>query len=75
MVDYSSWDLSYISVGHQGDEYSLGIVDTLRSLRAQIKICKEDNDKLVEAHERLTRAHEKQEVNAMIIHSLLYFQR
>lgn len=76
MVDYSSCDPPpYISVEHQGDEYSPGIADTLRSLSTQIKSYKENNDRLVEAHERLARAHEKQEeVNAMIIHNFLDFQ-
>lgn len=71
MVDYSSRDSSYISVRQQGDEYSLGIVETLRSLREEIKSYKEDNKMLVEAQERLVRAQEKQvEVNAVMLQSL-----
>jgi len=34
MVGYSSRDTSYRPVGKQGEEYSLGIADTLRRLRA-----------------------------------------
>ena len=59
MVSYNSRDTSYILVGQQEEEYSHGIVDTSRSLRAEIKIFKEDNDKLVEVEERITRAQEK----------------
>ena len=68
VVDYNSRDSPYILVGQQGDEYSLTIANTLRSLRAEIKSCKVDNDRLVEAQERLARAHEKHvEVNTVIL--------
>jgi len=49
MVDCSSHDSPYRSIGKQGEEYSPGIAGTLRSLREKIKSCKEDNDRLVEA--------------------------
>ena len=64
MVDYNSHDSPHISVGKQGEEYSLGIADTLSSLREEIKSCKPDNDSLVEAQEK------KVEVNATILQSL-----
>jgi len=35
------------------------MADTLISLRVEIRSCKEDNDTLVEAQERLARAQEK----------------
>lgn len=59
MVDYSSHESPYISVEKQGEEYSPGVADTLRSLRAKIRSCKADNCRLVEAQERLARAQEK----------------
>lgn len=49
MIDYSSHDSPYRSVGPQVEEYYRGIVDTLRILRAEIISCKLDNDMLVEA--------------------------
>ena len=58
MVDYSSHDSPYRSVGKQREEYSLGIAYTLRCLREEIRSCKADNDKLVEAQERLAMFHE-----------------
>ena len=66
MVDYSSRDSPYILVGHQGDEYSPDIVDTLRCLKEKIKSCKANKDRLIETQERFSRAQEKQlEVNAV----------
>jgi len=56
MVDYSSCDSPYKSVGKQGGENSPSIEDTLRSLRENIRSCKADNDRLVEAQEILARA-------------------
>jgi len=56
MVDYSSQDSPYILDENHGDGYSLDIVDTLRSLKAGIRICKEDNDKMIQSQERLVRA-------------------
>lgn len=49
MVDYNSRDTSYRLIGKEGEEYSLGIVDTLRRLRVDIRSSKVDNDRLVEA--------------------------
>jgi len=60
IVYYSSHESPYRSVGKQGDEHSLGVADTLRSLRVEIRSCKVDDDKLVEAQERLGRAQEHQ---------------
>lgn len=48
-MDYSSCDSPYKSVGQQGDEYSPDILNTLRSLREEIKSCKEDNGRFFEA--------------------------
>ena len=59
MVDHSSHDSPYKSVRKQGGEYSLGITDTLRSFRAEIRSGKMNKDRLVEAQERLARAQEK----------------
>jgi len=70
MIDYNSHESSYRpyvnsmegerSIGHLGEEYSPDIVDTLRSLRVDIRSCKVDNNKLIEAQKRLVRAQEKQ---------------
>lgn len=49
MVDYGSCGSSYTSVGHQGEDYSPGIEDTLRNLRVEIISYKVENDRLVEA--------------------------
>jgi len=71
MVDYTSYDSPYILVGKQGGDNSPAIEDTLRNLRADIRSCKVDNDRLVEAQEILVKAHEnKVEVNATIFHRL-----
>lgn len=59
MVDYSSRDSPYRFLRQQGEEYSLGIAKTFRSLRAEIRSYKEDNDKLVKVQERLAMAQEK----------------
>jgi len=68
MVDYNSCDSPYKSVGKQGEEYYPSVVDTLRSLRAEIRSCKVENYRLVEAQETLARAQKKQvEVNATIL--------
>lgn len=66
MVEYSSHESPYNiyvnsyeldrSVEQQGDDYSPDIVDTLRSLKEEIKSCKEDNSKLIEEHEIFSRA-------------------
>lgn len=55
MVDYSSCDSPYRSTRKKGGKHSPSISYTLRSLRAEIKSCKEDNDRLVEAQEILAR--------------------
>jgi len=49
MVDYSSCDSPCRLIWQHGDGYSPDIVDTLRSLRENIRSCKVDNDRLVEA--------------------------
>ena len=49
MVDYSSRQTSYKSVGEKGKEYSPGIADTLRILKEEIRIFKVDNARLDEA--------------------------
>lgn len=60
IVDYRSCDSPYISYEQHGDEYSLDIEYTLRSLTIEIRSCKVDNDKIIQSEERLARAHEKQ---------------
>jgi len=42
-------------IEQQGEGYSLDIVDTLRSLRKEIRSCKADNDRLIEARQILAR--------------------
>lgn len=59
MVDYNSRDSPYKSVEKQGDEYSPDIANTLRSLNAQVRSFKVDNDRLGKAQERLARDQEK----------------
>ena len=61
MVDYSSRDSPYGSYEHHGVGNSSDLVDTLRSLKVEIKICKEDNDKIIHAHEK------KSKVNLVIL--------
>ena len=56
MVDYSSRDSPYRSNEKNGDEYSPHIADTLRSLMAEIRSCKADNDRIILSQERLSRA-------------------
>ena len=64
------------SVEQQGEGYSPGLVDTLRSLKEKIVSFKVDNAKLFEAQERLSKAQEKQaEFNAIILQRLSYFQK
>lgn len=86
MAEYSSHESPYRPnvnsmewekfVKQQGDEYSLDLVDTLRSLRENIRILKANNNRLIEAHEILARAHRKQvEVNAVILQSLSDLQK
>ncbi len=71
MVDYSSCDSPYRSIKHQGDEYSSNIDDALRSLKARIRSCKADNNRLIKSYERLSRAQGKQsKVNEVILQSL-----
>lgn len=65
-MDYSSHESSFSFdikpveweklVEQQGEENSLDIGDTWRSLRAKIQNCKEDNNKLIDAQERIARA-------------------
>lgn len=49
MVDYNSRDSPYRLIEYQGHEYSLDITNTLRSLKVDIRSCKAENDRLVEA--------------------------
>lgn len=37
-----------MSVEQQGEGYSIALVDTLISLKVEIKICKENNNRLLE---------------------------
>jgi len=56
MVDYIACDSPYISGEKYGNEYSLDKADTLQSLKAKIKICEVDSDRIIQLHERLARA-------------------
>ena len=47
MVDYSSRDSPYISDEQHGHEKYPKIADTLGILKAEIRIWKEDNDKII----------------------------
>lgn len=47
MVDYNSHDCPYRSDERQGDEYSLAITNMLRSLKEEIRSCKEKNSRLI----------------------------
>lgn len=63
-------------VEQQGENYSLDLADTLRSLRPEIRSCKADNNMLIEAREVLARAQEKKvQVSAMILQSLSKLQK
>jgi len=63
MVDYK--DSPYES----NEQYGVGnysdLADTLRSLKEEIRSCKENNERIIQAQEKLA------EVNTMILHSLL----
>lgn len=80
-VEYSSYESLYRPeetlvgwerlVKQQREGYSLGLADTLRSLKAEIVICNENNESLIEAQERLVITQEKQvNVIAIILLSL-----
>jgi len=47
MVDYSSQDSPYGSDEQRGVGYSSNLVDTLRSLKEEIRSCKKDNDRII----------------------------
>lgn len=50
----------------------MDITDTLRSLKSNIRSCKEDNEGIIQSQERLSRAQEKElKSNAIIIHGFL----
>jgi len=61
MVDYSSQDSPYGSDEKRGAGNSSNLADTLRSLKAEIRSCKEDNDKIMQAQEK------QAEVNVVIL--------
>lgn len=44
MVDYNSRDSPYRPDEHHGEGYSPDIAKTLRSLKEEIRSCKDDND-------------------------------
>ena len=69
MVDYSSRDSPYGSNEKRGVGNSSDLVDTLRSIKEEIRICKVDNVKIIQEHEKQV------EVNAVILQSLLELQR
>jgi len=47
MVEYSSHDSPNKLDEHHGDEYSPKIIDTFRSFKSKIKICKANNDRII----------------------------
>ena len=47
MVDYRSRDSPYGLDEQHGVGNSYDLVETLRSLKAEIRSCKEDNDKII----------------------------
>lgn len=76
MVDYSSRDSRYRSDEHPKDGYSLDIKDTLRILNEEIRSCKEDNDRIIQSKEKISKAQERQaKVNVIILESLSDLQR
>jgi len=76
MADYSSRDSPYRSNEWARDGYSPNIGDTLRILKVEIRICKVDNERIIQSQERFSRAHDKQEkFNAIILHILSDLQR
>jgi len=56
MVEYISRDSPYISGEKYGNEYSLDKAYTLQSLKAKIRSCEVDSDRIIQSHERLARA-------------------
>jgi len=68
IVDYSSRDSPYRLDEKPREEYSPDIAYTLRSLKAKIRSCKADNDRIIQSQERLAKAQAKRtEVNAVIL--------
>jgi len=67
MVDYK--DSPYELDEQRGVGYSSDFADTLRRLKEEIKSCKEDNEKIIQAQEK------QAEVNAIILQSLLELQQ
>jgi len=61
MVDYK--DSPYGSDEKNGVGHSFDLVDTLRSLKEEIRSCKAPNDRIIQAQEKLA------EVNATILQS------
>ena len=62
IVDYKG--SPYESNEKHGVGHSFDLADTLRSLKEEIRSCKADNDKIMQAHEK------QAEVNAILLHSL-----
>lgn len=50
MVDYSSRDPPYGLDEDHGGGHSSNLIDTLRSLKEEIRSFKEDNDRIIQTH-------------------------
>ena len=61
MVEYNFWDSPYGSDEQRGVGHSSDLEDTLRILKAEIRSCKADNDKIIQGQEK------QAEVNAVIL--------
>lgn len=59
MVDYK--DSPYELEEKYGVGNSPNLADTLRSLKEEIRSCKENNDRIIQAHEKLAK------INAVIL--------
>ena len=64
MVDYSSWDSPYVLDEQRGVGHSSDLENMLKILKEEIRICKADNDIIIQAQEK------QAEVKAMIFQSL-----
>jgi len=67
MVDYSSQDSPYGLNEQCGVGNSSDLAKTLRSLKEEIRLCKVDNDRIIQAQEK------QEEVNAVILQILSKF--
>lgn len=64
MVDYGSRDSPYGSDEQRGVGNSSDLADTLKSLKAKIRSCKENNNRIIQPQDK------QAEVNVVILQSL-----